>query len=452
MKHISAISRRRLAALTGGALVVTSALPTLTLAQDDAAATEAAEEGVQVTTEEEGKINVSWWTHNNTAFVQANIDLITAFEEANPDIHIVYQYFPYDVLTQKLQTGYASGTVADIQQMFGSWVPEYTRFGLLDPVPEEMATSMRDRFWPAAYGAYERDGVFYGQPKEFNLENGGMLVNPALLEATGSPETPTDWQTLLDVAVAATERNSDGLITQSGFAFISVDTVVFLYLSMILQQGETYFADDGVHVNLQTDAAKQAWTDLCALVTEYGVDDSQSYSMPIDELFFQGKAAMCPKGSWTIAIGLESFPDLAFRYDPVPPYAGTEMRFAADSGWGEVVNASASDEVKAAAWRFIDFMHQEDNLRPWNLATFTVPSLQALNNDPVILEAVPDLATAFAALPTGQWLGDVGDRDRFFQSIYDAFISVDIGAASTEDALVAAEREINAMIDENLGP
>jgi multiple sugar transport system substrate-binding protein len=458
------LDRREFAWLTGGAATAISlGVPARAHAQDAAATAtaeaasvtataEAEAEGVQVSTEEEGKINVSWWTHNNPAFVEANIALITAFEEANPDIHIVYQYFPYDVFVQKLQTGYSSETVADIQQMFGTWVTEYARFGLLDPVPDEMASAMAERFWPAATGAYELDGTFYGQPKEYNLENGGLLVNPALIEAAGATETPTEWQAMVDLAVDATTHDQSGLITQAGLAFITTDTITFTYLSMILQQGANYFAEDGMHVDLQSDAARQAWQDLTALATEHKVDSSQSYSIETHELFFQGRAAMCARGPWAIAEGLQEFPDLEFRYDPIPVYAGTEMKFAAESGWGEVVNASTDDEKKAAAWAFIDFMHQDDNMREWNRVTFTVPSLQALNNDPALLEAAPGLATSFAALPGGQWIGQIGDRDRFFQLIEDGFTQVELGEMSAEDALATVEEQINAMIDENLGP
>jgi len=452
------LNRRQLAWLaSGGAASYSLARASQGYAQDAdpteaAAATSTAEaEGVQVTTEEEGKTNVTWWTHNNSAFVLANTDLITKFEAENPDVHIVYQHFPYDVFVQKLQTGYSSDTVADIQQMFGTWVTNYAKFGLLDPVPEEMASTMADRFWPAASGAYELDGAFYGQPKEYNLENGGLLVNPALIEAAGSAETPTDWQGLVELATAASVWDGETL-TQAGLAIINTDATTFTFLSMILQQGVSYFAEDGMHVDLSSDAAKQAWTDLTALLTEYRVDDSQSFPVQSQDLFFQGLAAMCPKGPWAIAVGQQDFPDLEFRYDPIPPYAGTEMIFAAESGWGEVVNAGADDDVKAAAWRFIEFSHQDDTMREWNKATFTVPSLQALNNDAALLEAAPGLATSFAALPGGQWIGQIGDRDRFFASIYNAYISVDIGEASAEDALANAEQEINAMIDESMGP
>ena len=102
----------------------------------------------------EGKLNVSWWTYNGPARVAGNIEMIKRFQAANPDINIVNQYFPYDVLISKLQAGYNSRTVADMQQMFGTWVTDYAAFGLLDPVPANLAEGYTDRFYEAAYGAY----------------------------------------------------------------------------------------------------------------------------------------------------------------------------------------------------------------------------------------------------------------------------------------------------------
>jgi choline dehydrogenase-like flavoprotein len=116
------------------------------------------------------------------------------------------------------------------------------------------------------------------------------------------------------------------------------------------------------------------------------------------------------------------------------------------------IRMERNEAVKTAAWKFIDFMHQDDNLRQWNMATFTVPSLQALKDDPQILEAAPMFATAFAALPGGQWIGQIGSRDRFFQALLDALIQVELGEMSADEALSSAHEQINAIIDETLGP
>ena len=356
----------------------------------------------------EGKLNVSWWSHNNPAFVDANLAMIDRFQAANPDVNIVYQYFPYDVFISKLQAGYNSGTVADMQQMFGTWVTQYAGFGLLDPVPANLSEGMADRFFEAAIGAYGVNDQYYGMPKEYNLENGSMLVNPALLEEAGVTDTPATWQELMDNAVKATKYDDQGRITQAGFLMAGNDAITFLFLAMILQQGATYWADDGVHVNFQTDAAKKAWQAETDIWTKYHVEDETS--IPNEDryvVFFQGKGAMCMVGPWAIAVGQADYPDLDFGYVNLPTFAGTEYKFAAESGWGEVVNANAPAENKEAAWRFIDFMSQPDNLRDWNMATYTIPSLKSLQNDPTILEAAPLMQASFNVLPYGQWIGAV---------------------------------------------
>jgi multiple sugar transport system substrate-binding protein len=214
----------------------------------------------------EGKLNVSWWSYGGPSWVAANIEMIKRFQEANPDINIVYQYFPYTVLISKLQAGYNSGTVADMQQMFGTWVTDYAAFGLLDPVPANLAEGFADRFWEASIGALTYNGQYYGMPKEFNLENGCMFTNPAILQEVGITDQPATWQDLIDNAVKATTYDDQGRITRAGFQFTDDDTITFLFLAMILQQGATYWADDGVHVNFQTDAAKKAWQDEIDLV------------------------------------------------------------------------------------------------------------------------------------------------------------------------------------------
>ena len=140
------------------------------------------------------------------------------------------------------------------------------------------------------------------------------------------------------------------------------------------------------------------------------------------------------------------------RLRQLADFAGTEYKFAAESGWGEVVNAKAAAENKEAAWRFIDFMSQPDNLRDWNMATYTIPSLKALQNDPKILEAAPLMQASFNVLPYGQWVGPVGDRDRFWRSIHDAFTAVGLGQMDAPSALAQAEQQINQMIDEMTGP
>jgi multiple sugar transport system substrate-binding protein len=443
------MDRRHFLQLTGGAAAAL-ALGQGRSAQAQDPTAEAAR--VQVSTVVPGKINVSWWTYNNPAFVAANQEMIARFQLQRPDVNIVYQYFPYGVFLSKLQAGYAVNAASDMQQMFGTWVTQYARYGLLDPVPDTLAAGYEDRFWPAARGAYVFQDKPYGMPNEFNIDNGGMLYNPAIMTEAGYTTPPKTWSELVEAATQTAKHDTQGLLTQAGFQMTGFDEITFLLLSMILQQGASYRADDGVHVNFQTDAAQKAWQDEVDLVTKYKVDDEQAYTGDRFIFFFQGKAAMSMVGPYAIAVGQEQFPGLTFDYVAMPPYTGDVMTFAAESGWGEVVNANSPADVKQAAWDFIDFIHQPDNLRDWNIMTYTIPSLQALKDDPAILEKAPELKVSFAVLPYGQWVGEVGDRDTFWASMHDAFIAATLGQLEPVAALAEAEQVINAMLDEQLGP
>jgi multiple sugar transport system substrate-binding protein len=447
MLHTIGMNRRRVMKL-GGALAGLSLLPweaRRAAAQDDPEAGTVESEPI------EGKANVTWWSHTGEAFIEANKAMIARFEEANPDVHIVYQHFPYDVYYAKLPAAYASQEASDIQQMFGTWVADYAVNGLLDPVPEDLAGGLADTFLPATLGGYTLDGVVYGMPNEFNIENGGMLVNDTLFADAGIGDLPATWPDLVAAAKELVQFDGDGLLTQVGFGFKDSDPVNFLLYSMILQQGASYWADDGIHVNLSSDAAKKAFADMTALVTTDQVDSVDAYAGEAYEFFLQGKAGMAMRGPWVIPEAA-AFPDLAWQYAPIPPYAGTEMKFAAESGWGEVVNVRSAPEIKEAAWRFIAFMHEADNIRDWNITTFTLPSRADLVDDPQILEAAPALATSFAALPHGQWIGPVRNRDAFFQFVHDAFVSVALRQHEAATALAACEQNINAMIDQTIGP
>ena len=281
-----------------------------------------------------------------------------------------------------------------------------------------------------------------------------MLVNPALLEEAGVTDTPATWQELMDNAVKATKYDDQGRITQAGFLMTGNDAITFLFLAMILQQGATYWADDGVHVNFQTDAAKKAWQDETDIVTKYHVEDETS--LPDENryvVFFQGKGAMCMVGPWAIAVGQADYPDLEFGYVNLPTYAGTEYRFAAESGWGEVVNVNAPRREQGSRLE-VHRLHgpagQSARLESRHVH-HPVAEVE-LQNDPTILEAAPLLQASFNVLPYGQWIGPVQDRDRFWRSIHDAFTAVGLGQMDAPSALAQAEQQINQMIDEVAGP
>ena len=97
-------------------------------------------------------------------------------------------------------------------------------------------------------------------------------------------------------------------------------------------------------------------------------------------------------------------------------------------------------------------MSKPENARDWNITTFTVPALKALQNDPDFLKAAGAMKPSLDVLGNGEWVGPVQNRDRFWKTIHDHYTAVVLGQENAADSPAKITQEINAMIDEYLGP
>lgn len=216
----------------------------------------------------DGKVTLTWWSHDGPAFVKENKKFIKDYESKNPNVKINLQIFPYDAYIQKLKAAYASKTPPDIAQVFGSWAPQYAKNGLLSPVPEDMKDWVKTTFYEPALGAYTVGDTYYGIPHEFNIENGGVLANPDMFKAAGITY-PKTWDELIADSKKLTVTKN-GQIQVKGFEFISYDNITFTFLSLILQQKGEYWTADN-HINFSTPEAVKAMDELKKFVTDYKV-------------------------------------------------------------------------------------------------------------------------------------------------------------------------------------
>lgn len=390
-----------------------------------------------------GKVKLVFWAHQEDAFVEAYKRLIKAYQREHPDIEIKFQSFPYDIYNQKLKASFSARTPPDIAEMFGTWVPEYSRNGALAELPNGEALS-KD-YYPAPIGGYMLNGKLYGLPMEYNIENGGMLIHPQMLKEKGIDRPPATWDELVDAAKKLTVRDGKD-IKVKGFDFASLDNITFTFLSLILQQNGDFWGEND-HVNFQTPEAVKAMTVLKTLVADDKVTDLTTLGSQLDtsDYFFQGKSAMTYRGPWTIAAGLNNYQVKDFDYVPIPSFTSEKPVFAAESGWGAV--AAEKSKAKAEALDFIQFMAQKDHLKAWNLDTFTVPAKKEVAADPEFVKGNPYMKTSLSILQYGQWIGPIADRNYFFKQVNDHFQLIAMGKESVEDGLKTMERAINDSQD-----
>lgn len=391
------------------------------------------------------KVKLVFWSHQAEAFNDNYKKLIDSYMKAHPNVEISYQSFPYDVYNQKLKASFSAQNPPDIAEVFGTWVPEYSKNGLLSEVPggEEAGKA----YYEAPLGGFKWNGKLYGLPLEFNIENGGMLAHPQMFKDKGLAYPPKTWTELVESAKALTVRDGSGMKVK-GFDFISGDNITFTFLSMILQQNGKYWASDG-HVNFQTPEAVKAMTALKDLVVRDQVTDLTAFGGQLDssDYFFKGGAAMTYRGPWTIAAGLDNYKAKDFEYVPVPSFTDNPPSFAAESGWGLVV--SKKSKASKEAWDFIQFLSSKENLKAWNLGTFTVPAKKEVAEDSEFVSKNPFMRTSVGLLPHGQWIGLIWDRDYFFKQINDHFQLMVSGKVTVENGLKAIEKAVNENQDQH---
>lgn len=395
------------------------------------------------------KGNISYWSHNNPAFVDANKKLIADFQKQFPNVKVNYQNFPYDVTAQKLKASFAAKNEPDVFQPFGAWMPPYLQQGVIAEVPADMSADFGSKFYEGAIVGYMKDGKYYGVPRETNVEYGLFYV-PEKLKAAGIDGAPKTFDDLLKAAKANVKFVNNAQ-QYGGFEFFNYDNTTFLLLSWIKQLGGDYWAQDKKHINFETKEAEQAWQRLVDLINVDKVTDLKHITaqVPTEQYFFSGKAAMIVKGPWAAAIG-DELKNKNWAFGIMPPLVGDKSTFVVEPGWAEVVSARSKN--LDADWAFVNFITGAENSKYWNTATGTIPSQKAVAEDQAFANDGNNarIKDAFASLKDSTPIGPVMDTDFLKQTIYDTFQSCVQGKQDTKVSLKKVQDLVNKHIDQLL--
>ena len=389
------------------------------------------------------------WTHQNKSFNKSYKALAESYMADHPGVDIQFETFVYDTYIQTLQTALPAGTEADVLQMFGSWTCSYS--SNLSPVPDDVMT-MSDAeatYFPGPLGGYQCDDALYGLPQESNVEYGAVLLNTDMAAEAG---VGTDGWASFDEFIAdakAMTVTDNGTITRAGYHFTTNDGIAYTFLSLILQNGGSYLADDG-SFTFQTPEA-QASLELMKRMVDEGITDPTLFGDTanwVGDCYFTELCAMGLVGPWVVPEYASDFPDIAAvtKYVPLPTL--DNPTFAADSGWGLTV--SGASQQQALAWDFVKYVAAEqDNSLQWNLDTSTLPAMQANTEGAArdrIVSELPHVEPFLDILGNAQYLGSLSDRDRlFYDVIVPAILTVLEGNGSVDDALATIEQQSNAI-------
>lgn len=247
------------------------------------------------TAEDPVTIRFAWWGNDSRA--KTTIEVIKAFEAANPTIKVQGENTEYSSYWDKMATQIAGGTTPDVFAMSGAYPGEYASRGVLldlDKVKDQIDTS---KFAEGTVDLGKIDGKQYTLTAGVNSMS--MVVDPKVFEAAGVP-LPDDetwsWDDYASIAAEITRKSPAGTF---GTTPMSNDSFLAVWAR---QNGEALYTDDGKKMGISEDALTR-WFELNKKLMDTGGAPSASQTVedgsaqPEMTLMGQGKQGM--KISWS---------------------------------------------------------------------------------------------------------------------------------------------------------
>lgn len=327
---------------------------------------------------------------------------VAAFEEANPDIDIEPVETVWDA--QTFQANLAGDTLPDVMKVPFTEIQSLISRGQVADITDALADAgFADTINPqTAKVAQDQEGRQFGVPVlPYAI---GLFYNRDLFTQAGlDPDAPpTTWEEVREAA--ATISAATG---QAGYAQMTTEnTGGWMLTAQTYSMGGSVENDEGTEITLG-DPTKQALEYLQQMRwNDNSMGSTVLYNMTdIAKDFAAGKIGMfmsVPSASYGAAVSNYGMPREHIGLAPVPAGPGYDGEVLA-GGSVEIVSPKASDAVKDAAVRWINYL----DLAPYSDEDVAVAAAKATAEDggnvgiPRISPVDPELYE--------QWLGWVAD-------------------------------------------
>ena len=327
-------------------------------------------------------------------------ELFAAFEEENPDIHIVYDTSPdLEIVMEKAADLLAVDKAPSIISTNGNvqYVSNAKKKGValdLTPYLKEDATFASDVSPQILQALQESDGAVYTLPDA--VEYIGYWYNASLFRQagitdTGTPEgtvvPPRTWEefwaacdALAQIAPQTGAVPLQMQVSQMGF-FLGARLAGASEQALAFMQKEASVC--------RREDAELAVSELLRALSY----DTQRGSTPdIRQNFFDGKSAICIDGVWANTEFDQTTTKQEIRYAAFPGFSGDTIAYA-NPATGYVISNDGSERQIDACVRFLKYMLSKDVQEQIVTKTHQAPSNPNIS-DTWIHEQVPVLADA----------------------------------------------------------
>lgn len=371
-------------------------------------------------------------------------NLVDEFQQKNPNITVNLESQPgYPQLKQKVDSMVSAGNPPTIAQVYPEWAASYLEADALQPLDDyAKGNSELSDFYAGVKNSLYVNKKLATWP--FNASNMVMYYNPDLLKNSGA-SVPKTWDEFAETTKKVSHDGVTGIAVDPGSSSGPANGTQ-LFQVMAADNGTSIFSSDGTpHFNDK--GAVDALQTLVDLKKAGALQTGSNYP---------GQAALgSQKGAFDVSTTTSYFYNkqavgnkFAMGVAKLPSGKNGKATNLL-SGTSIAMFSKASDDQKAAAWKFMQFLAQPSTQAEWSSKTGYLPvTKKALSEkvmkdyiaqNPYVEVAAKDLENS-KALPPQSWVQEA-----------DGMLAVAIGDAlngssSPKDALDKAQKQAKALV------
>jgi ABC-type glycerol-3-phosphate transport system substrate-binding protein len=373
-------------------------------------------------------------------------------------IQIDYSDNDWATKREKVLAAFQAKKVADILLMDGQSIPDLAALGIIsayDDLDKSFITRNQSNFVPEVWSATVYNGKFYG-PSMYVDMGTFLAYNTAMFKDAGIASAPTNWDELREAAKKLTKGDVAGITISVATDTNDVNT----FEGIAYANGGRWLDDTGKKVMINDPGFSdplQLFADLVAdKSVPQGVTETNFASS--GTLFFQNKAAMWASLSYIGAFqtGLNAPADYPVASTLFPRQAkasGFTKPAATIMTPTAAVLISASSQQKEAALKYADFWSQPEVQVGWDGSEISgrVPALKRNWETDTFKRIHADWYQLYkdgkmfdGSQPMPSFAG-LAEAEKALNS---AMQNAVLGKASPKDALAAAAKRAQSVVDE----
>ncbi|OZM77950.1 ABC transporter substrate-binding protein [Pseudonocardia sp. MH-G8] len=393
-----------------------------------------------------GPVELTWYVQplNSTPVFE---ELVAAFNEAHPDIHVNLEVGPtdVDVVRGALATQIGSGSATpDVYEGDIIWPAQFARGGLAEALTDHFPESFWDRFAPGLAEAGLVDGEHYNVP--LLVEASFLYYREDLLEQAGVP-VPRTWEELLAAARALQESGA----VEHGFVWqgATYEGLTCVWAEMLRDAGGSIVDDDYQRATINSPEAVRALRFLKQTIDTQATPAAVTSFREPESLnaFNAGDAAFMRNWSYAWAITQDPASSSVVGkvgMAPLPTFDGRPYPGTSTAGGGQLYINPNSEHLEESA-ALIDWL--------------TGPQAQTLLAEvgkvlPANVEvqgsaAAGGIGPAGEVLPTLDIVGrpaGTAEYSKISRAVFQNINAALAGTVPVEDALAAAESQIDEAL------